>query len=114
MRKSLTIAAFAASAIGFLAMTCGAPAATPMADTEPPAAQPGHAPPHRSADTITLPPGAKAYESGKVNPNLTEQECGVLGGSVGNYSACLSGRVCTTTDESGNWHSVCISRTNAS
>jgi hypothetical protein len=110
MRTSLT---FAASTVIFAAMTCAAPAATSGADLEPRAAQPGHAPLHGPGETINLPPGAKVYESGKVNPNLTEQECGVLGGRVGNYSPCLSGRVCTTTDESGNWHSVCISRTNA-
>jgi hypothetical protein len=107
VHKSLMIAVFATALLG-------APAATLGAGSESPAEPPGHPALHGSssatADRITLPPGVKPYESGKVNPNLTEQECGALGGAVHGFDFCLSGRGCLTTDETGQEHLVCISK----
>jgi hypothetical protein len=40
---------------------------------------------------------------------LTKTECGDLGGSVSSSATCNSGSMCTTTDENGNSHHVCIS-----
>ncbi len=40
---------------------------------------------------------------------LTEGECNSLGGKVGSSATCNSGSMCTTTDENGNSHRVCIS-----
>jgi hypothetical protein len=42
---------------------------------------------------------------------LTEGECTQLGGTVRNIAAgiCISGQACSTTDEQGQKHTVCIS-----
>ena len=40
---------------------------------------------------------------------LTNGECTKLGGSISENVTCNSGSMCTTTDESGNSHHVCIS-----
>ena len=110
MRKARLIAALAAT-IGVLAATYAATAMTPASD----AAAPGHAPIHGAsaaagASHRQLGGDSKAYESGKINPHLTEGECALLGGEVIDWSTCLSGRVCHTADETGYDHLVCISK----
>ena len=47
---------------------------------------------------------------GGVNAQLTKDECKRLGGTViDGESLCNSGTVCSTTDQNGKSHSVCIS-----
>lgn len=53
---------------------------------------------------ISTPPKASK------NVPLTEGECTKLGGSVNSSGTCNSGSMCTTTDENGNSHRVCISK----
>jgi hypothetical protein len=61
---------------------------------------------HIPVSTATHP-----YEGGKINPHLTVEECRLLGGATAASSACLSGQVCNTSDETGYDHWVCISKT---
>jgi uncharacterized membrane protein len=49
----------------------------------------------------------------KIGPTkLTESECTQLGGTVNSLPSaiCNSSRVCHTTDQNGNSHDVCISK----
>ena len=63
----------------------------------------------------TQKPVTRVPTPAKIGPtNLTESECTQLGGTVNSLPStiCNSNRACHTTDQNGNGHDVCISKSN--
>jgi hypothetical protein len=53
---------------------------------------------------------ASSATAAQRKPNLDSGECSDLGGKVIFTTICTYGKACTTTDEKGKGHIVCLSK----
>jgi len=66
-----------------------------------------------SAEETTAKPPTGAVPADQAKPTLSKDECSTLGGKEVGISAkiCGSGSACSTTDQNGKHHLVCLSAT---
>lgn len=67
--------------------------------------------PGKTTPKVKTPSGVRRHSVLSTgNMALTADECTTLGGQSVGESACISGKACETTTESGEWKRVCLSK----